>query len=56
MAKYVKVRAVHVFFYFNLDIGTQVKVAKKGLYHAGNIIKTKDVCLRSLCDLFHYSI
>lgn len=44
------------FFYFNLDIRTQVKVAKKGLYHAGNIIKTKDVCLRTSCDLFHYSI
>ena len=56
MAKYVKVRAFHVFFYFNLDIRTQVKVAQKGLYRAGNIIKTKDVCLRTLCDLYHYSI
>ena len=37
-------------------VRTQVKVAKKGLYHAGNIIKTKDVCLRTLCDLYHYSI
>ena len=51
MAKYVKVRAVHVFFYFNLDIRTQVKLAKKDLCHAGNIIKTKDVCLRTLCGL-----